>query len=66
MLWPGQSMNDAVMADGACNYTKGGYPGRIGDGCAESLIESARMLPSAVSLIEIAYQHGAQDLVLDL
>jgi FAD/FMN-containing dehydrogenase len=56
-----QSMNDAVMADGACNYTKGGYLGRIGDSCAESLIESARMLPSAVSVIEIAYQHGAQD-----
>ena len=56
-----QSMNDAVLAAGACNYTKGGYLGGIGDGCIQMLIESAKMLPSADSVIEIAYQHGAQD-----
>ncbi len=56
-----QSMNDTVLGPGAANYTKGGYLGRIGDGCIESLVESAKALPSTVSVIEIAYQHGAQD-----
>jgi FAD/FMN-containing dehydrogenase len=56
-----QSMNDAVLAAGACNYTKGGYLGGIGDCCIQSLIESAKMLPRTASVIEITYQHGAQD-----
>jgi FAD/FMN-containing dehydrogenase len=56
-----QSMHDSVLAAGACNYSKGGYLGDIGDGCIQSLIESAKMLPSADSVIEITYQHGAQD-----
>jgi FAD/FMN-containing dehydrogenase len=56
-----QSMNDTTLAAGACNYTKGGYLGRLSEGCIESLIESAKIMPSTPSVIEITYQHGAQD-----
>ncbi len=56
-----QSMNDTTLAAGACNYTKGGYLGLVGDACIESLIESAKIMPATPSVIEITYQHGAQD-----
>jgi FAD/FMN-containing dehydrogenase len=56
-----QSLNDAILGPGACNYTKGGYLGEITGGCIEALIASAAKLLSPVSVIEISYQHGAQD-----
>jgi FAD/FMN-containing dehydrogenase len=56
-----QSLNDAILGHGACNYTKGGYLGEITGGCTEALIASADKLLSPVSVIEISYQHGAQD-----
>ncbi|WP_264061879.1 FAD-binding oxidoreductase [Mycobacterium montefiorense] len=55
------TMNDAVLAAGACNYTKGGYLGRLDDDCIKSLVESARTLPSTDSVIALTYRHGAQD-----
>ncbi|GBG37006.1 FAD-linked oxidase [Mycobacterium montefiorense] len=55
-----QSANDALFGPGACNYTKGGYLGAMTDDCIDSLVESARRLPSAISVLEISYQHGAQ------
>jgi FAD/FMN-containing dehydrogenase len=56
-----QSLNDAILGPGACNYTKGGYLGEITGGCIEALIASADKLLSPVSVIEVSYQHGAQD-----
>jgi FAD/FMN-containing dehydrogenase len=56
-----QSANDDLLGPGACNYTKGGYLGEITGDCIGALIEAARRLPSATSVLEISYQHGAQD-----
>jgi len=56
-----QSMNDTTLAAGACNYTKGGYLGHISEACIESLVESAKLMPTTPSVIELTYQHGAQD-----
>jgi Berberine and berberine like len=56
-----QSCNDDLLGPGACNYTKGGYLGELTAGCIETLIASAEQLPSALSVVEIGYQHGAQD-----
>jgi FAD/FMN-containing dehydrogenase len=56
-----QSMNDAELPYKACTYVKGGYLGAVGEGCIESLIESTAIMPVTASVIEISYQHGAQD-----
>jgi FAD/FMN-containing dehydrogenase len=56
-----QSLNDGLLGAGACNYTKGGYLGEITGDCIESLLESAWRSPSASSIVEFSYQHGAQD-----
>lgn len=56
-----QSLNDAILGPGACNYTKGGYLGQITSDCIEALIDSARRLPSPLSVVEFSYQHAAQD-----
>lgn len=56
-----QSLNDAAVGPGACNYTKGGYTGELTEGCIEALIEAANRLPNALSAVEFGYQHGAQD-----
>jgi hypothetical protein len=56
-----QSKNDAVLPHGTCTYVKGGYLGAVGEGCIESLIESMATMPVTASVIEITYQHGAQD-----
>jgi hypothetical protein len=56
-----QSVNDALLGPGACNYTKGGYLGEMTGDCIGALIDSARRLPSAISALEFSYQHGAQD-----
>jgi FAD/FMN-containing dehydrogenase len=56
-----QSLNDDILGPGACNYTKGGYIGEIAGGCVDALIESAARLPSELAVVEIGYQHGAQD-----
>ncbi|MCV7409401.1 hypothetical protein AWC05_10190 [Mycobacterium florentinum] len=56
-----QSVNDGLLGPGACNYTKGGYLGEITGDCIGALLDSARRLPSAISMLEISYQHGAQD-----
>ncbi|MCV7164200.1 FAD-binding oxidoreductase [Mycobacterium stomatepiae] len=56
-----QSVNDGLLGPGACNYTKGGYLGEITGDCVSALIDSAQRLPSAMSVLEVSYQHGAQD-----
>jgi hypothetical protein len=56
-----QSVNDGLLGPGSCNYTKGGYLGEITGDCVGALIDSAQRLPSALSVLEISYQHGAQD-----
>jgi hypothetical protein len=56
-----QSVNDGLLGAGACNYTKGGYLGEITGDCIGALIDSAQRLPSEISVLEISYQHGAQD-----
>lgn len=58
-----QSINDELLGPGMCNYTKGGYLGSLTADCIEALIGAAYRLPSALSVIEIGYQHGAQDQV---
>jgi FAD/FMN-containing dehydrogenase len=56
-----QSCNDEILGPGACNYTKGGYLGSLTADCVETLIGSADRLRSPLSVVEISYQHGAQD-----
>jgi hypothetical protein len=56
-----QSINDALLGPGAGNYTKGGYLGELTSDAIGALIDSARRLPSPISVLEISYQHGAQD-----
>jgi FAD/FMN-containing dehydrogenase len=56
-----QSLSDAFLGPGACNYTKGGYLGEITGDCIDALIDAAHRLPSPLSAVEISYQHGAQD-----
>ncbi len=56
-----QSISDDLLGAGACNYTKGGYLGPLTDDCIETLIDCARRLPLSLSVIEMGYQHGAQD-----
>lgn len=56
-----QSLNDAILGAGACNYTKGAYLGDITDDCIEALLESAWRSPLGFSAVEFSYQHGAQD-----
>lgn len=56
-----QSLNDAVLGPGACNYTKGGYVDKLTDSCIEALVETAKQLPNELSAVEFGYQHGAQD-----
>jgi FAD/FMN-containing dehydrogenase len=56
-----QSVNDGLLGPGACNYTKGGYLGELTGDCIDALLDAARRLPSATSVLEFSYQHGAQD-----
>ena len=56
-----QSVNDELLGPGMCNYTKGGYLGGLDGGLHRTLLGAADRLPWPLSVVEISYQHGAQD-----
>ena len=56
-----QSINDELLGPGMCNYTKGGYLGGLTADCIDILLCAADRLPWPLSVVEISYQHGAQD-----
>lgn len=60
-----QKIDDDSQGHGANNYTRGGYLDSLDDETIEALADACRDMTSAESMIELGYQHGAQDLVAE-
>jgi hypothetical protein len=58
-----QRIDDDSQGHGANNYTRGGYLDGIGDEAIEALQTAGDAMTSPESMIELGYQHGAQDLL---
>jgi hypothetical protein len=56
-----QRLDDDSQGHGANNYTTGGYLGSLDDETIEALHVAGNAMTSADSMIELGYQHGAQD-----
>jgi FAD/FMN-containing dehydrogenase len=56
-----QQLDDDSQGHGANNYTTGGYLDSLDDDTIEALQAAGNAMTSADSMIELGYQHGAQD-----
>ena len=56
-----QRVDDDSQGHGANNYTTGGYLASLDDETIEALQAAGNAMTSADSMIELGYQHGAQD-----
>ncbi len=56
-----QRIDDDSQGHGANNYTRGGYLDGIADEAIQALQAAGNAMTSPESMIELGYQHGAQD-----